>query len=108
MQWTSVLGTATEVPELMPVVANVGCTFHVPIGYPATLRVSVHCTRIGRSSFDLCFEIRDASHPDIHFVTATAVWVWVDKQSGRSAPAPASVRERCIEALAGRETRSEP
>lgn len=88
MQWASLLGTATKVPELMPVVANVGCTFHVPIGYPATLRVSVHCTRIGRSSVDLCFEIRDASHP-------TSI----------SLRQP---RSRCIEALAGRETHSEP
>ncbi|WP_316156899.1 thioesterase family protein [Cupriavidus sp. BIC8F] len=108
MQWTSVLGTSTEAPELMPVVVNVGCTFHTPIGYPATVRVSVHCTRIGRSSVDLCFEIRDASNPEVHFATATAVWVWVDKRSGRSAPAPASLRERCNKALSGMEMHSEP
>jgi len=76
----------------MPVVAKVGCTYHAPIGYPALVRVEVHCTRIGRSSVDLVFEIRDAARPQRHFATADAVWVWVDKASGKPAPAPECLR----------------
>ncbi|SOZ17178.1 acyl-CoA thioesterase [Cupriavidus taiwanensis] len=44
MQWVDVLGTSIEAPELMPVVKTVGCTFHSPIGYPATVRVALHCS----------------------------------------------------------------
>lgn len=92
MQWAAALGTAVREPELMPVVAQVGCTFHAPIDYPAVIRVDVHCGRVGRSSVDLAFAIRDAARPDRHFASASAVWVWVDKATGKSARAPDCLR----------------
>lgn len=92
MQWAEALRTSVHAPELMPVVAKVGCTYHAPIGYPAVVRVAVHCTRIGRSSVDLLFEMRDAAKPERRCATATVVWVWVERSSGRSAPAPECLR----------------
>lgn len=92
MQWAEALRTSSESPNLMPVVANVGCTYHAPIVYPAVVRVAVHCNRVGRSSVDLLFEIRDARRPERHFATATAVWVWVDRASGKPESVPECIR----------------
>ncbi|SOZ17177.1 hypothetical protein CBM2597_U10054 [Cupriavidus taiwanensis] len=55
--------------------------------------------RIGTSSIHLVFTMRDATYPEFYFATATAVWVWIDKESGKSAPVPASLRARCLEFL---------
>lgn len=93
MQWAEALETSVHAPDLMPVVAKVGCTYYAPIGYPTVVRVAVHCTRIGRSSVDLLFELRDAARPDRHFATASVVWVWVEKSSGRSVSAPECLRQ---------------
>jgi acyl-CoA thioester hydrolase len=84
----------------MPVVARVECTYHAPIGYPAVVRVEVHCTRIGRSSVDLLFDMRDAADTRRHFAAAKAVWVWVDRSTGRSAPAPECLRRAAAAASA--------
>ena len=95
MQWAEALRTSAEAPNLMPVVAKVGCTYHAPIDYPVVVRVEVHCTRVGRSSVDLSFQIRDARNPERHFATADVVWVWVERSSGRPAPVPECLR-RCV------------
>lgn len=92
MQWADVAGFTREAPDLMPVVASVGCTFHAPIGYPATVRVAVRCMRVGRSSVGLQFEISDATQSGTRFATATAAWVWVDRATGVPMPVPASLR----------------
>lgn len=92
MQWAEALRASVEAPDLMPVVARVGCTYHAPIEYPALVRVEVRCPRIGRSSVDLEFVMRDSRNPQRHFATAEAVWVWVERASGKPAAAPECVR----------------
>lgn len=97
MQWAEAAGFMRDAPDLMPVVASVGCTFHAPIGYPATVRVAIRCTHVGRTSVGLQFEISEAAPSQRRFATATAAWVWVDRASGVPTPIPASLRAQAIQ-----------
>jgi acyl-CoA thioester hydrolase len=98
MRWAASLGLDKSHPALMPVVASLGCSFKAPIGYPATLRVEVGCTRLGRSSMDLAFSLVDAD-TRAACATATAAWVWVDKASGKPVAIPGPLRALCEAAL---------
>ena len=53
--WQEVLGRA----ELDFIMGEVGVRFHRRIRYPSTVRVGVRTTRIGRSSLDMAYELRD-------------------------------------------------
>ena len=89
-----------DTPDLMPVVAAVGGEFHAPIGYPSMLNVEIACSHLGTSSLRLIFRIIDAQQPGIHYATATATWVWVEKATLRPAPMPGKLREICQSRMA--------
>lgn len=97
MQWAAALDLERRAPDRMPIVASVGCSFHSPVHYPASLRVRVSCPRVGRSSLNLAFSIdvleaAGAEHP---CASACAVWVWVDRASRRPVPMPEALRKLC-------------
>lgn len=97
MQWASALNLAQEAPDRTPVVAAVGCTYHAPVHYPASVHVRVFCTRLGRTSLHLAFEIGviEAGAAQRRCASACAVWVWVEKESRRPIPMPAALRSLC-------------
>ncbi|HEX7891679.1 MAG TPA: thioesterase family protein [Ramlibacter sp.] len=96
MQWAAALKLQAEAPDRMPVVAAIACSFHAPVHHPATLRIRVSCSRVGRSSLDLTFAI-DALEANAarSCATAYAVWVWVDQATRKSVPIPAPLRALC-------------
>ncbi len=53
--WQEVLGRA----ELDFIMGEVGVRFHRRIRYPSTVHVGVRTTRLGRSSLDMAYELRD-------------------------------------------------
>ncbi|MBL8225651.1 MAG: acyl-CoA thioesterase [Chromatiales bacterium] len=88
--------TARRIPMLEnargPVIVRAGCEFLRPIVFPATVVVSTEVVSIGRSSFTVRHEIRDAGEPAVHYASADAVVVWIDHNQGRSVPLPEPVR----------------
>lgn len=97
MQWAAQLDLERQAPDLMPIVASVGCSFHSPVHYPALLRVRVSCPRVGRSSLNLAFsiDVLEAGGAGRACASACAVWVWVDKTSRRPVPMPEALRKLC-------------
>jgi len=87
--------TARHIPmveyDCGPVIVRTSCDFLKAIVYPATVVVSTEITSIGRSSFTVRHEIRDADDPAVHYANADAVVVWVNHAQGRSAPLPKKV-----------------
>ncbi len=73
-----------------PVVAHVGCSYRVPIHYPATLSILSRLTAVGKSSFTLqqSILVNSTLCTDAEFKC-----VWVDKNTGKAAPVPAWLRQ---------------
>lgn len=97
MQWAAALKLHQEAPDRMPVVAAVGCSYRAPVHYPASLHVRVFCTRVGRTSMNLAFEmgVLEDGATERRCASAFAVWVWVDKERRQPVPVPAALRSLC-------------
>ena len=89
--WFSARGIPLVERDHGPVIVRTGCEFLRPITYPATVAVSTEVTRIGRSSFEVRHEIRDAADPGVHYANADAVVVWINHALGKSEPLPQHV-----------------
>lgn len=101
MQWASELRLEEQAPDRMPMVAAVGCSYHSPVHYPASLRVRVFCARLGRSSLNLTFsiDVLEAGSVERSCANACAVWVWVDRASRLPVPMPDVLRRLCETAI---------
>ena len=73
------------------VIVNAGCTFLIPITYPATIEVSMFAGPPGRSSIATFYEIRCRGDHRL-FAEGTAKIVWIDPATGRSSPLPERLR----------------
>ena len=68
-----------------PILASVSCDFLAPVNFPETVSVGAHVTRIGRSSFNLGYVVRQ--HSDQRVVaTGDSVVVQLNYETGRSEP----------------------
>lgn len=74
-----------------PVVATAACRFLKPIGYPATIEVSLFAGVPGTKSIPTYYEIRLAGNDEL-VADGEAVMVWIDTATGRSMPLPDPVR----------------
>jgi len=90
------LRLADYVGEVGPVVVTASCTFKQQLKYPATLAVEVRCSRVGRTSFTLTYELRRLTgegEPEAEPVcTGESVVVWIDFGAGSSVPVPDGLR----------------
>ena len=75
-----------------PALAAATLHFRRQVRYPADLEVPIRVTEIGRSSFKMELEIFYRG-TDERVADGTAVIVWVDYATGRSAPLPESLKE---------------
>lgn len=89
--WFGARGIPLMENQRGPVVVRTGCEFLRPVTYPATVAVSTMVTKIGRSSFEVRHEIRDADDPGVHYANADAVVVWINHAQGKSEPLPQRV-----------------
>ncbi|MGL4406762.1 MAG: acyl-CoA thioesterase [Zoogloea sp.] len=77
--------------EVAPVIINASCTFLIPINYPATVVVDMFVGRPGRSSLESWYELRVEGDERV-YATGAAKLVWMNPQTGSSAPIPDTVR----------------
>lgn len=77
--------------ELDFIIGEVSLAYHRRIRYPATVQVGVRVTRVGRSSFDMEYELRDA--PGV-LVTGRSSQVLFDYAAGTSKTIPDELRSR--------------
>lgn len=74
-----------------PVVVAASCNYLRPVVYPATLEVVMTGGDVGRSSFGLRYEMREADTGQAAATGETRM-VWMDRGTGRSAPLPDVIR----------------
>jgi acyl-CoA thioester hydrolase len=74
-----------------PVLVAVGCSFRLPVVYPAR-EVLSYTLAPGRSSIPMSQEIRDATNADTLYAQASATLAWVDFARNKSVPLPQRVR----------------
>jgi acyl-CoA thioester hydrolase len=77
-----------------PVIVKATCEFLKPIVYPATVAISMHVKKVGRSSITVAHDFCLEDNPGVRFAHGEAVIVWVDHARGKSAPLPERVLRR--------------
>ncbi|MEX2609450.1 MAG: thioesterase family protein [Gemmatimonadota bacterium] len=89
--WREVAGRA-ELDDIDYVLAEVRVRFHARILWPATLTVALATTRLGGSSFEMAFEIRDSAGQLLS--SGTTSHVMFDYDAERSMKLPRELRKR--------------
>lgn len=83
--------------HVAPVVAAAQLNYRRPITWPAEVMIELFVERLGNSSLTVGHRIVDAKDADVLYCDGHVVLVWIDRDSGASAPLPATVREACRE-----------
>jgi len=86
--WRTVAGR----PELDFIIGEISLAYHRRILYPGTLSVGVRTTRLGRSSFDMDYELRDGDGEPV--ASGRSAQVMFDYAAGRPMPIPDELRRR--------------
>jgi acyl-CoA thioester hydrolase len=92
IEWYAFIGRERNA-GMETVVVNAHCTFMVALTWPGEVEVRTYAGNPGRSSFDIVQEIRRTDNPDVVCARGGARVVWVDRQTGKSAPLPDMVRQ---------------
>ena len=78
------------------ILATTTCNFERPVVWPAQLRISTGCTRIGNTSFTMAYSIADEAGNIV--ATGSSVQVMYDYARNTKVPVPEAIR-RAIDAL---------
>jgi YbgC/YbaW family acyl-CoA thioester hydrolase len=81
--------------NVAPVVAASNLNYRRPIEWPGDVVIELFVERIGGSSLTIGHRIVDSKDGGTLYCDGNVVMVWIDRNSGRSAPLPESVRAAC-------------
>ncbi|GGZ59547.1 hypothetical protein GCM10008101_11690 [Lysobacter xinjiangensis] len=81
--------------NVAPVVAASNLSYRRPIGWPGDIVVELFVERIGGSSLTIGHRIVDSTDGNVLYCDGNVVMVWIDRNTGRSAPLPEDVRAAC-------------
>ena len=81
--------------HVAPVVAAAQLNYRRPITWPAQVMIELFVERLGNTSLSIGHRIVDDADRSIIYCDGNVVMVWIDRDSGRAAALPASVREAC-------------
>jgi YbgC/YbaW family acyl-CoA thioester hydrolase len=81
--------------DVAPVVAASNLNYRRPIEWPGDVVVELFVERLGGSSLTIGHRIVDSKHGGTLYCDGHVVMVGIDRNSGRSAPLPESVRAAC-------------
>ena len=91
VEWCEEVGGEVRPGGLGPVIINASCTFLIPMTYPGTVEVRTYAGHPGRSSVQTHVEMRIVGDDQL-YAEGAAKMVWMDTQTGKSAPIPDHVR----------------
>ena len=91
VEWCEEVGVEVRPGGLGPVIINASCTFLIPMTYPGTVEVRTYAGHPGRSSVQTHVEMRIVGDDQL-YAEGAAKMVWMDTQTGKSAPIPDHVR----------------
>ncbi len=79
--------------RIVPVVAATNVNYRLPIVWPNDIVVELFVERLGNSSVTIGHRIVDQQDESKLYSDGNVVVVWMDAQTGKSAPLPEAVRE---------------
>ena len=91
VEWCEEVGVEVRPGGLGPVIINASCTFLIPMTYPGMVEVRTFAGHPGRSSVQTHVEMRIVGDDQL-YAEGAAKMVWMDTQTGKSAPIPDHVR----------------
>jgi acyl-CoA thioester hydrolase len=74
-----------------PVIINASFTFLIPVNYPATLTIKLYAGKPGRSSVMTWYEVWVQGDDRLHAEGHSKI-VWMNNETGKSAPLPERFR----------------
>ena len=89
VEWIEDMGVPVRPGGTGPVIINASCTFLKPMNYPGTVEVRTFVGHPGRSSVQSHVEMLIDGEL---YAEGAAKIVWMDTQTGKSAPIPDNVR----------------
>ena len=78
--------------RIAPVVAANNINYRRPLTWPHDVMVELYVDRLGSSSVTIGHRIVDQVDADVLYSDGSVVVVWMDTQTGKSAPLPEAVR----------------
>ena len=79
--------------KIGPILAKTSCAYLRPVTFPDRIWAATRCSRVGRSSFEMVYELRSEQLGEL-CATGDSVIVMVDYKTGRSDPLSDATRER--------------
>lgn len=89
VEWIEEQGMVVRPGGIGPVIINASCTFLKPMNYPGSVEVRTYAGHAGRSSLPTHVEMLIDGEL---YAEGAAKIVWMDTQTGKSAPIPEDVR----------------
>lgn len=95
IEWYSFVGREKKA-GMETVVVHAYCTFMKALTYPGEVEVKTYAGSPGRSSFDIVQELRLKSDSQTIYARGGAKVVWVNPETGKSAPLPDVIRQLIV------------
>ena len=95
VRWMLGVPGVSMTDRIAPVVAATNVNYRAPITWPNDVVVELFVERLGNSSVTIGHRIVDQKDPGVLYSDGNVVVVWMDTQTGRSAPLPQAIRNAC-------------
>ncbi|ADV26819.1 thioesterase superfamily protein [Pseudoxanthomonas suwonensis 11-1] len=92
VRWMQGVPGVSMTDRIAPVVAATNVNYRAPIVWPNDIVVELFVERLGNSSVTIGHRILDQKDEKVLYSDGNVVVVWMDTQSGRSAPLPDAIR----------------
>ena len=92
VRWMLGVEGVSMTDRIAPVVANTNINYRLPIVWPNDIVVELFVERLGNSSVTIGHRIVDQNDDSKLYSDGNVVVVWMDTQTGKSAPLPEAVR----------------
>lgn len=92
VRWMLTVPDVSMTDRIAPVVAANNINYKRPLTWPNDVVVELYVDRLGTSSVTIGHRIVSAKDDSVLYSDGNVVVVWMDTQTGQSAPLPAAIR----------------
>ena len=92
VRWMLTVPGISMQDRIAPVVAANNINYRRPLTWPHDVMVELYVDRLGSSSVTIGHRMVDQIDADVLYSDGSVVVVWMDTQTGKSAPLPEAVR----------------
>ena len=92
VRWMLTVPDVSMTDRIAPVVAANNINYKRPLTWPNDVVVELYVDRLGTSSVTIGHRIVSAKDDSVLYSDGNVVVVWMDTQTGHSAPLPAAIR----------------